>query len=161
MSWFTVPVCVDTIASCSVNVAHTPSNNNDGRVFPAEVKLPVPLNLKFIFVKAVVIPETRVMSPYISKLVDALLQKVPVNQVNTRFLQVIVVMPVVEIVTAPELASKIASSPEVGTDAPPAPPEVSDHFEPAVESQVADHPTQYFGDGAAVNDQPEPAVATA
>lgn len=45
--------------------------------------------------------------------------------------------------TAPEAASKNTSSAEVGTAAPPAPPEVVAHFVPAVASHAAEPPTQY------------------
>ena len=47
-------------------------------------------------------------------------------------------------VMAPEFASKNTSSNSVGTDAPPAPPDVADHFVPAVLSYVSVPPTQYL-----------------
>lgn len=45
-------------------------------------------------------------------------------------------------VTEPEAASKNTSSALVGTDAPPAPPDVVAHLVPAVPSQLAVPPTQ-------------------
>jgi hypothetical protein len=45
-------------------------------------------------------------------------------------------------VFAPELASKNTSSEVVGTDTPPAPPDVAAHLVPAVLSQFAVPPTQ-------------------
>ena len=50
--------------------------------------------------------------------------------------------PVTVTVTAPDAASKYTSSALVGTEAPPAPPDVAAHFVPAVASQIAVPPTQ-------------------
>jgi hypothetical protein len=67
---------------------------------------------------------------------------VPVNPV-----QLIDLAPVfpAAIVTVPvELELKKTSSAVVGTEAPPAPPDVADHLVPAVPSQFAVPPTQYL-----------------
>jgi hypothetical protein len=47
-------------------------------------------------------------------------------------------------VLAPEAALKKTISAAVGTETPPAPPEVADHLVPAVASHVAFPPTQYL-----------------
>lgn len=57
--------------------------------------------------------------------------------VRSRFAQTSVVVPDVVTVHVPEPASKNTLSDDVGTAAPPAPPEVVAHFVPAVPSQVA------------------------
>ena len=50
-------------------------------------------------------------------------------------------------VTVPDAAVKNAVDPIPGTEAPPAPPSVSDHFRPAVLSQMPVPPTQYLTGG--------------
>jgi len=77
---------------------------------------------------------------YISGVFETL-KIVPVNPEKFRLLQLALTVEIVT-VPEPELASKKTLSAEVGTDAPPAPPEVADHLVPAVPSQFAVPPTQ-------------------
>jgi hypothetical protein len=65
---------------------------------------------------------------------------VPVNPEKFKFKQLTEVPWVT--VTAPDAASKNTSSVEVGTAAPPAPPDVVAHLVPAVAFQVFVPPTQ-------------------
>lgn len=73
-------------------------------------------------------------------LIVLLLLKVPVKPVSVRLAQGRAEAMVT--VTVPELASKNTLSADVGTDCPPAPPDVAAHLVPAVASQMADPPTQ-------------------
>jgi hypothetical protein len=66
----------------------------------------------------------------------------PVNPVHVTDLAMAV--PRIATVLPPEFASKNTSSDDVGTAAPPAPPDVVDHLVPAVPSQFAAPPTQYL-----------------
>lgn len=111
-------------------------------VLPAVViVLPVAVELKFINpVNEYVIPVDSVKLPKIFKV--ELPANVPVNPVKFRLRQFAVAATVQ--VTAPDAASKNTSSALVGTDAPPAPPDVVAHLVPAVPSQFADPPTQYL-----------------
>ena len=69
--------------------------------------------------------------------------RVPVNPVQ--LIDSAPVLPVAMVtVLAPELASKNTASADVGTLAPPAPPDVVAHLVPAVPSQDAVPPTQYL-----------------
>jgi hypothetical protein len=69
-------------------------------------------------------------------------EKVPVNPVLSRSAQLVTSNVPQLIVPDPEFASKKTLSEDVGTDDPPEPPEVVDHFDPAVLSQSSDPPTQ-------------------
>jgi hypothetical protein len=97
----------------------------------------VPLNV-FVPLCVHVIPDPSVMPPDILRTDDP--ARVPVYPVVLRFKHEAVA--VIVTVTAPLLASKNTSSDDVGTAWSPVPPEVSDHFEPAVPSQFAVPPTQ-------------------
>ena len=66
----------------------------------------------------------------------------PFSNVPVRFAQV--ALEQVTAIPVPELTSKTTSSPLVGTDCPPAPPDVSDQFVVVVASHVPDPPTQYL-----------------
>ena len=107
------------------------------KVFPALVMVPVELKV-FTPVCVKVIPALRVTLP--DMVIAPLPVIVPVNPV-----QLIDFAPVFRLlmVQVPvEAASKNTSSADVGTEAPPAPPDVAAHLVPTVLSQVAVPPTQ-------------------
>jgi len=83
---------------------------------------------------------TKLPYMYISGVFETL-KIVPVKPVKFKLLQLALTVAIVT-VPAPELASKNTLSAEVGTEAPPAPPEVVAHLVPAVPSQLAVPPTQ-------------------
>lgn len=133
-------------ASCSWNVPPAPSNVMEDKEFPAVVIRHVPeVEVKSILA---VVPAAVVVY-----LPEASLKRFPATVIATsegceiepacpvqsRVLQAI---PVASVQTPVELASKNTSSEVVGTAAPPAPPEVVAHLEPAVPSHVAVPPTQ-------------------
>jgi hypothetical protein len=72
--------------------------------------------------------------------VFALPAKVPVKPVKSMLWQA--PPPAAHVTMPPECVSKNTSSELVGTVAPPAPPDVVDHFDAAVESHDAVPPTQ-------------------
>lgn len=107
-------------------------------VFPAVVNVPVASRF-IVPVCEKVIPATRVTLP--ETLIKADPAIVPVNPVQ--LIDRAVPPPVATVtVTVPDAALKNTASADVGTDAPPAPPEVADHLVPTVESQLAVPPTQ-------------------
>jgi len=109
------------------------------RVFPALVKVTAPALEKLMPPENVqVIPATAVRLPNKFNVPDP--ANVPVNPVKLQEAQNSV--PVLVTVTAPDAASKNTLSADVGTDAPPAPPDVAAHLVPAVPSQLAVPPTQ-------------------
>ena len=134
-----VEALVTFSASPSVTVIPVPLTLTPLRVFPAEMRVPVPFrNSEPVQVR--VMPATNVTLP--ATFVFMVPAMVPVNPVK---LSVFAPVFPVEIVTvpAPDAASKNTSSAVVGTACPPAPPDVSDHLVPAVPSQAAVPPTQY------------------
>jgi hypothetical protein len=78
-------------------------------------------------------PEPRVIPPL--TVIESLPAKVPVNPVVSKERHP--VFPVAIVHTPELLESKKTSSEDVGIAAPPNPPEVVDHFTPAVPSQSA------------------------
>lgn len=131
--------------SCNVHTPPTPLNVIDVgfatdfpllvMVFPEDVELnAILLGLN----EVIVAPITRLPEIMIP---PEVLFRVPVNPVVSRVKQVAVVA--IETVDAPELASMNTLSDDVGTACPPAPPEVSAHFVPAVASHESVPPTQY------------------
>jgi hypothetical protein len=68
---------------------------------------------------------------------------VPVNPVQFK-LRHTLLLRLRETLTVPDAALRNTSSAEVGTDAPPVPPDVVAHLVPAVPSHVAVPPTQYL-----------------
>ena len=87
-----------------------------------------------------VIPATRVTLP--ETVMFALPAKVPVNPVQ--LMDLAPVLPELMVQVPVDRLSKKTSSADVGTLAPPAPPDVVDHLVPAVPSQDAVPPTQYL-----------------
>lgn len=124
-------------ASAKSKTSPVPENVNNPNDFPLLVMVAgsaivtVPVWVK-------VMPTDKVTLPFIVILADPV--NVPVNPV-----QLILLAPVLppEIVQVPvERLVKNTSSTLVGTDAPPAPPDVVAHLVPAVPSQLAVPPTQ-------------------
>lgn len=124
-------------ASAKSKTSPVPENVNDPNDLPLLVMVAgsaivtVPVWVK-------VMPTDKVTLPFIVILADPV--SVPVKPV-----QLILLAPVlpVEIVQVPvDAASKNTSSADVGTEAPPAPPDVVAHLVPAVPSQFAVPPTQ-------------------
>ena len=109
-------------------------------VLPALVKVPVSASVSIpeyvndIPVDKVTLPDT---------VIPAVPVNVPVNPVQLMLLAPVFPAAMVTVL-APESDVKKTSSADVGTDAPPAPPFVADHFVPAVPSQLAEPPTQYL-----------------
>ena len=95
----------------------------------------VPVFDHVVVADRVMLPET-VMVP-----VDAIVQ---VEPVVVKLKQGLVVPATTVIVGEPESTLIITSSAAVGTDAPPAPPEVSDQFVVVVASQLPLPPRQYL-----------------
>jgi hypothetical protein len=123
------------------------------RVLPVELKviellINTPLVVIMLLIVSIVISPValhvvvadRVMLPETVKVpVESIVQVAPVVvrdwQTNT---------PVNVIVGEPDAAFTITASAAVGTEAPPAPPEVADQFVVELVSQVPDPPTQYL-----------------
>ena len=106
-------------------------------VFPAVVSVPVPFRVS-VPLYVTVIPATSVTLP------DTVMAAVPAN-VPVNPVQLIDCAPVlpVEMVQVPvDRFVKNTASADVGTLAPPAPPDVVAHLVPAVPSQAAVPPTQ-------------------
>jgi hypothetical protein len=145
---FNVPVvnvkpAVDVVVSAPPNVLVTPfpfTVTLHDKVLPLVVVVPVPENLISPVADQVVLAT-------IVKLVEQLI--VPVD-VNVNALEPVVFRlrqlsaPVNVTVPVPERLSNITSSAIVGTDAPPAPPEVADQFVVDVVFQVPVPPRQYL-----------------
>ena len=108
-------------------------------VLPALVRVPVPFSVS-VPLYVTVIPATRVTLP--DTVMAAVPAKVPVNPVQ--LMDLAPVLPELMVQVLVELASKKTSSADVGTLAPPAPPDVVAHLVPAVPSQDAVPPTQYL-----------------
>jgi hypothetical protein len=108
-------------------------------VFPELVSVPVALNV-VVPEYVTVIVDDKVNEPEIVNVGDDVPAKVPENPVQ--LIDFATLDPEIVQVTTPEAALKKTSSAAVGTDAPPAPPDVADHFVPAVPSQFAVPPTQ-------------------
>lgn len=85
-------------------------------------------------------PAASVMLP--DTVIDALPVRVPVNPVQ--LMDLAPVLPELMVQVPVDRLSKKTSSADVGTLAPPAPPDVADHLVPAVPSQFAVPPTQYL-----------------
>lgn len=136
--WVTVIAPEDVSGSPSVTVIPDPFMVTGPSVFPALVSVPVPMNC-MVPAPVAVMPTTSVRLP--DKMIDAVKVKPPVNPVQVMDLAPVLPAAIVQ-VTAPELPSKNTSSADVGTAAPPAPPDVVAHFVPAVPSQEAVPPTQ-------------------
>jgi hypothetical protein len=109
------------------------------KVFPPLVRVPVAVNVTAP-VWLNVIPATSVMLP--ATLMAAVPASVPVNPVQ--LIDLAPVLPVAMVQVPVDRFEKNTSSALVGTDTPPAPPDVADHLEPAVPSQLAVPPTQYL-----------------
>jgi hypothetical protein len=108
-------------------------------VLPAVVKVPVPIKAN-VPVYVFAIPEENVTLPE-TKIADDP-EIVPAKPVQ--FIDFAPVLPA-EMLTVPvERLVKNTSSADVGTDAPPVPPDVVAHLVPAVLSQFAVPPTQYL-----------------
>jgi len=85
-------------------------------------------------------PTTRVTLP--ATVIAAVPAIVPVKPVQ--LIDKAPVLPVAIVTVPVDATSKKTASAVVGTDAPPAPPDVVAHFVPAVPSQDAVPPTQYL-----------------
>lgn len=132
-----VPEAVN--GSPSVTVMPEPFTVTAPRVLPALVSVPVPANVS-VPVYVYVMPATSVTLP------DTVMAAVPAN-VPVNPVQVMDCAPVfpVEMVQVPvDRFVKNTASADVGTLAPPAPPDVVAHLVPAVPSQFAVPPTQYL-----------------
>jgi hypothetical protein len=120
-----------------VTVIPEPFTVTGPRVFPAVVNVPVPVIVNPP-VYEYVCPATKVTLP--ATVIVLLPVNVPVNPV--KLIDLIEGRVVTVHVIAPDAASKNTSSAEVGTAAPPAPPEVVDHLVKAPLSQKSVPPTQ-------------------
>jgi hypothetical protein len=124
-------------SSPSVSTVAAPVTVIELKSLPADVSVPVPLNVT-VLLKVQVIAADNVKLPDIVIGLNPVM--VPVNPV-----QLIERAPApdpIVTVPAPDAALKNTSSAEVGTEAPPGPPDVADHLVPAVPSQLAVPPTQ-------------------
>lgn len=108
-------------------------------ILPALVRVPVPARVS-VPLYVTVIPAAKVTLP--DTVMAVLPAKVPVNPVQ--LMDLAPVLPVAMVQVPVDRLVKNTSSADVGTLAPPAPPDVVDHLVPAVPSQFAVPPTQYL-----------------
>jgi hypothetical protein len=145
---FVVSVPVDSVKMAALPIVRLSANDNVPAliatfpsVLPAVVRVcvtPDPATLTPPR-PVTVIPATKVIvGPFV--IIEESICKVPVNPVKSRLLQVGLDKHCT--VTAPEAASMKTSSADVGTAAPPAPPDVVAHFEAAVVFHTSVPPTQ-------------------
>jgi hypothetical protein len=124
-------------ASPKVTVMPEPFTVTLLKVLPDVVIVPVPVRV-MLPVWLYVIAETSVTLP--ATVIAAVPVRVPANPVQLMLRAP--VLPVAIVQVPVEAASKNTSSAVVGTEAPPAPPDVAAHLVPAVPSQLAVPPTQ-------------------
>ncbi len=124
-------------ASPKVTVMPEPFTVTLLKVLPAVVIVPVPVRV-MLPVWLYVIAETSVTLP--ATVIAAVPVRVPANPVQLMLRAP--VLPVAIVQVPLDEPSKNTSSAVVGTEAPPAPPDVAAHLVPAVPSQLAVPPTQ-------------------
>lgn len=129
-----------TKASAWSTTIPAPEIVNRGNVLPALVMVAVAF-IVIIPTNVNVIPTDRVTLP--DTVMPAVPVMVPVNPVQLMDFAPVLPVAMVTVFT-PDAESKNTSSADVGTEAPPAPPDVVAHLVPAVPSQFAVPPTQYL-----------------